>query len=418
MIATPKAEPALFNPLLPAFREDPHPFFHRLRQTDPVHWSAVLQLWVLTRYDDCVAALKDDRLSANARNWSNYSKFWERGGAQESSPAAVYRHWMLQLDPPDHTRLRALVNKAFTPRVVESMRPRIECIVNELLDAAEHHGKMDVVADLAYPLPLRVIADLLGTPPEDYEQIRIWSAKLLPSFGPVMSRQEFEQISQVLGEFRRYFQDLVMRRRRQPANCLLDGLIAARDGASSLSDAELVSTCILLIFAGHFSAVQLISDGVLTMLRHPQQIVRLNRQPDLIITAIEEMLRFESPLQMINRAAVEDLVIDGKTIAKNQMLLISLPAANRDPRQFPEPDRFDIARRDNRHIAFGYGIHYCAGAPLARVEGQIAIATLLRRFPNLHLTGEKLQRHPSLLVRGLKSLKVRFHPPGQIAKGA
>jgi hypothetical protein len=400
---------AVYNPLVPGFRENPHPQLHRLRAEDPVHWSPVLQVWVLTRHADVLFALRDPRFSASALHWENYQRFFSRSGSVGTPPPAeVYRHWMLQLDPPDHTRLRALVSKAFTPRTVEAFRPQIQRMTDDLLDRVQGRGEMDLVADLAYPLPIMAIATLLGTPPEDYADIRRWSADLLPSFGPAMSAKQLEHVSRVTIEFSEYFKSLIACRRASPENHLLDALIAARDGANQLTDSELVSTCILLIVAGHLTTVQLIARGTLLLLRNPDQLSLLRRSPEMTSGAIEEMLRLESPLQVVNRTALQDIPIGGKTIRKGQMVILSLAGANRDPVQFPDPDRFDITRSPNRHIAFGFGEHFCAGAPLARLEAQVVFPTLLRRFPDLSLLERPLDYESSLILRALKSLPVRL----------
>ena len=398
-----------FNPLLPAFIEDPHPFLRRLREQDPVHWSPVFQVWVLTRYSDALAALGDPRLSASASGWENRAKFFYRtGGDAAPPPMEVYRHWMLQMDPPDHTRLRALLNKAFTSRVAENLRPRIQTLVDEMLERVSSCDEMDVVADLAGPLPIRVICELLGVPSEGCERVTRWSHELLPSFGPIMSAEQLRTISATMAQFSAYMKEVLAFRKAHPQQHLLDGLIAARDSGNRLSDEELVSTCILLVFAGHLTTVQLIATGVLTLLRHPEQTERLRNDPGLSASAVEEILRFESPLQVVNRTASEDLEMGGKRIRKGQMVLISLVAANRDPEQFPEPETFDVGRTPNRHISLGYDCHYCAGAPLARLEAQIALATLFRRYPNLELRDQALQRDRNLLLRGVRKLRVGF----------
>ncbi|HWE03447.1 MAG TPA: cytochrome P450 [Tepidisphaeraceae bacterium] len=394
-----------FNPLLPAFRDNPHPYFHALRQNDPVHWSSVFQVWALTRYADCVAALQDKRLSSNARRWIKYDAYYLRGSAGEA-PADIFGNWMLQLDPPDHTRLRSLVNKAFTPRVAEAMRGQIQSLVDELLAPAAQRGAMDVVADLAYPLPVLVMCDMLGMDRADYPRIKIWSENMLPWFGGVMSREQLRQVNEAVGEFREYFMAIIAR--RSPAKNLMTDLIDARDGENKLSTDELISTAILLTVAGHMTTVQLLSNGLLALLRHPDQLARLRREPGLIVGAVEEMLRYEAPLQMLTRTATEDFDLFGAKVLKGQMVMISLTAASRDPARFPEPDRFDIARPDNRHLAFGYGAHYCAGAPLARLEAQLAIQSMLSRFESIELGVETIEREPSMLLRGIKALPLRL----------
>jgi cytochrome P450 len=398
----------LFNPLLPSYRDDPHPFLHRLRETDPVHRSPLLGVWVLTRYADVLAALRDERFSADARHWQDYRKFFFRdalGGG--SALAEAYGKWMLQLDPPDHTRLRALVNKAFTPRVAESLGPRVRRAVDELMAPGVARGEMDLITELAYPLPIIVIAELLGVPRADHDKIKSWSTDILPSFSPALSAAKVRQISDALGNFREYFRYLAEQRRRAPQNDLISGLIAAREQGDRLSEDELLATCILIAFAGHASTVQLIGGALQALLEHRQQLERLRREPRLITSAIEESLRYVSPLQLVYRTTRDAVNVAGKTIPANEMVFLSLAAANRDPLQFPEPDRFDIARAENRHVAFGYGIHYCAGAPLARIEAQLAVSMMLAKCSGIEMNGAAT-RENSLLLRGLTSLPIRF----------
>jgi pimeloyl-[acyl-carrier protein] synthase len=406
------AKEILYNPFLPEFRQNPHPFLKRLRETDPVHFSPLVGVWVLTRYADSLAALKDhEHFSASTKPWKDHERFFYRQDLGQQSPLAdVYNRWMLQLDPPDHTRLRALLNKAFTPRVVETMVPRIQRIVDDLLDraVAKDAGGMDFIADFAYPLPVMVICDMMGIPAEDQDKIELWCRKLLPSFTAAVARETVEETNSTLNDFREYFRDLTNARRKDPKPDLLSGLIAARDQGDRLNDDELFATCILLAFAGHASAVQATANTLVLLLNHPEERAKLDRDPSLIDNAVEESLRFESPLQIVFRTTKQETHIGGKTIPASQMIFISLVAANRDPAQFPEPDRFDITRKENRHIAFGYNIHYCAGAPLGRVEAQVAIATVLKRFPNIRISTDKIEREPSLILRGMRALPVVF----------
>jgi cytochrome P450 len=403
----------LFNPLLPAYRQDPHPFLHRLRAADPVHRSPVLGVWVLTRYADVHAALRDERFSADARHWENHQRFFFRSGAGAGSPLAdAYANWMLQLDPPDHTRLRALVNRAFTPQIADMLAPRVQRAVDELLARVLPAGRMDVVADLAYPLPILVICELLGVPASDHGRIEGWSRRMLPSFSPAMSAAAAREVGEAIESFRDYVRFLARQRRAEPRQDLISALIAAREQGDRLSEDELLSTCILIAFAGHASTVQLIAGAVLALLENRGELERLRRDPARLIgPAIEESIRYVSPLQLVYRTttvASGGVEVGGTaTIPPKQMVFLSLAAANCDPAQFVDPDRFDIARAENRHLGFGYGIHYCAGAPLARTEGRIAVATLLRRAAHLELDGPPT-REPSLLLRGLSSLPIRF----------
>jgi hypothetical protein len=400
--------PVRFNPLLPDYIIDPHPQLHRLRAEDPVHWSSTLGVWVLTRYADVHAALRDSRFSCMAGRWEQYQKFFLRGGSATSPMAEMYKRWMLQVDPPDHTRLRGLVNKAFTPRVVEKMRPAVQRSVDELIDRVIASGRMDVMADLAFPLPIMVICDLLGVPREDNDKIRDWTAALLPSLSPAISADGVARVNSVIVEYREYFRELARKRRVEPRDDMLSALIAAEENDQKLSEEELLATCILLAFAGHATTAQLTGRAMHFLLDHPDQLQKLTDDPRLIVNTIEEVCRYDSMLQLVYRTTKEPVTIGSKTIPANQMVFLSLAAANRDPAQFPDPDRFDITRDAGKHIAFAYGIHYCVGAPLARLEGQIAVSTMLRRLPDLKLDAAGIRREPSLLLRGLTALPVTF----------
>ncbi len=375
-----------------------------------MHWSSTLGVWVLTRYADVHSALRDSRFSCMAGRWDQYEKFFLRGGSVTSPMAEMYSKWMLQLDPPDHTRLRGLVNKAFTPRVVEAMRPRIQAMVDEIIDRVVESGSMEVMSELAFPLPILVITDLLGVPREDYEKIRSWTAALLPSLSPAISADGVARVNQVIVEYREYFRDLARQRLREPKDDMLTALIAAREEGQKLTEEELLATCILLAFAGHVTTAQLTGRAIHALLQNPDQLEKLRADPKLIGGAIEETCRSESMLQLLYRTTTDAVTIGEKTIPPRQMVFLSLAGANRDPAQFPDPDRFDITRDSSKHIAFAYGIHYCVGAPLARLEGQIAVNTMLRRLPELRLVNEGIRREPSLLLRGLTRLPVTFRP--------
>lgn len=398
----------LYNPFLPAFREDPHPFYHRMRGEDPVHFSPTVGVWVITRYADVMTALRDSRISASARHWRHYDKFFRKSADGSSPMAATYDRWMLQMDPPDHTRIRGLFTKAFTPRVVERMRTSIQRITDNLIDGFIARGTMDLMPDFAFPLPIRVIADMLGVPDADHDRIQHWSEAILPSLTPALSAKAAEAVNTSVTEFRNYFAGLARDRRSDPRDDLLSGMVAARDNDARLDDDELISTCILLALAGHASTVQLIAGALLLLLKNPDQHQLLRRDPALIEGCVEETLRMTSPIQVVYRTTLQETPIGGRVIPPNEMLFVSLAAANRDPEQFADPDRFDIRRtNNNRHLAFGNHIHYCAGAPLARLEAQVAVETLLRRLPNLRLAGP-IQREPSLVLRGIKSLPMAF----------
>jgi cytochrome P450 len=311
------------------------------------------------------------------------------------------------MDPPDHTRIRGLFTKAFTPRVVEGMRPRIQRLADGMIDAFVGDGRTDLMPNFAFPLPIVVIAEMLGVPGEDHERIRQWSEALLPSLTPALSADAARAVNVAAVEFREYFRGQARLRRAEPRDDLLSGMVAAMEQGDRLDEDELIATCILLAFAGHATTVQLIANAVTLLLNNPGQLERLRANPALLDSTIEEVLRWSSPIQIVYRTTLEDVPLGGKTIPKNSMIFVSLAAANRDPEQFAEPDRFDITRGNNRHVAFGNHIHYCAGAPLARLEGAIALETLLRRLPNLRLEGT-VEREPSLVLRGIKTLPLAF----------
>jgi pimeloyl-[acyl-carrier protein] synthase len=391
-----------FNPMDPEFVADPYPTYHRLRTEDPVHHSA-LGFWVLTRYDDVVTALRDPRLAKEAIASFVAARF--------GAPVPATGLSMLDRDPPDHTRLRGLVSKAFTPRVVEGLRPRIQQIVDALIDGAAARGSMDLIEEFAYPIPVIVICEMLGVPVEDHEHFKGWSLDIARGLDLIWLGPDSEvgrrsiAARQALAE---YFRGLIAQRRAAPRTDLLSGLIAAEEAGDKLNEVELLATCILLLIAGHETTVNLIGNGTLALLRHRDQLERLQREPGLIATAVEELLRFDGPVQRTARIPSEDVTIGGHTIAKGEMVMPFIGAADRDPAQFPDPDRLDIGRTDNRHIAFGWGIHFCLGAPLARLEGQIAINTLVRRLPKISLATDVPEYRQSLTLRGLKALPVSF----------
>lgn len=398
----------LYNPLDPRFVTDPHPFLHRLRREDPVHWNPVLNVWVLTAYAEVFKALHDDRLSSDMRHWDHYKQFFFRGGDPSGPVTQTFSKWMLQVDPPEHTRLRALATKTFTPRAVGRMRPYIDEMTHRLLDKVAGAGEMDLVNELAYPLPIAVVASMLGVPEEDHEKMKAWTEGMLPSFAPSMSAEALDNSNEAVTAFRDYFCNLVKKRSQEPRDDLLSALIAVYEAGDRLSEDELLSTCILLMFAGHISTTQLISDTILWLANNPEQLEMLKLDPGLIEGAIEESLRYTSPTQMVYRVALEDMEIGGKSVKKNQLVILSLAAANRDPAQFSDPDRFDIIRENNRHIALGHGTHYCMGAALGRLEGEVAVGVIVNRLPNIRVDHDSITREPNIIFRSLKSMRITF----------
>jgi pimeloyl-[acyl-carrier protein] synthase len=389
-----------FNPMDPEFVADPYPTYHRLRAEEPVHHSP-LGFWVLTRYEDVVASLRDPRLIKEPIASFVAARF--------GAPLPAMGLSMLDRDPPDHTRLRSLVSKAFTPKVIEGLRPRIQQIVDGLLADAEAKGSMDLIEEFAYPIPVNVICEMLGVPVQDHEQFKGWSLDIARGLDLIMMGPDSELGQRSVAArhgLAEYFRGLIALRRVAPRADLLSALIAAEEAGDKLSENELLATCILILIAGHETTVNLIGNGTLALLRHPDQLRRLRENPALIGTAVEELLRYDGPVQRTARIPSEDLVIAGQKIPAGDMVMPFIGAADRDPAQFSEPDRLDITRAENRHIAFGLGIHFCLGAPLARVEGQIAINTLVRRFPKLALATDTPQFRQSLTLRGLQSLPV------------
>lgn len=400
------AFPSLFDPATIA---NPYPVYDRLRTEDPVHWDEELNTWVLTRYEDIEAALHDPRLSSNRVETLRKVNSPEVSEATRQALKATLSKWALFLDPPDHTRLRNLANKAFTPRVIENLRKHIEDIVRELLAPAAPVGSLDVVRDFAYPLPAIVIAEMLGVRREDRELVKRWSDALAALLGSAGSEPSIaENGAQSILEFRSYLGDLVADRRRRPQQDLITAALKAEDQGSLLSHDELLANCVLLLFAGHETTTNLIGNGTLALLRHPDQLQRLREDPEMIKTAVEELLRFDSPVQATNRLVMEDFEIGGRVLQKEQAVLLLLGAANHDPARFPNPDSLDLGRTNHHHGAFAFGPHYCLGAPLARLEAQIAFPTLFATFSDLRLDTAEVEWQANFVLRGLKALPVRF----------
>lgn len=400
---------SLSNIFRPEVRANPYPFYTTLRSQDPVHWDEPMGFWTLTRYDDVASVFNDPRFSRAQGLMGGFKRLPE---AEQKIAEPVYRAYaqsMPYTDPPYHTRLRGLVNKAFTPRVVERMRPYIQQVVDDLLDAVEAKGGLDVIRDLAYPLPLVVIAVLLGFPIEERQQLKKWSDDSFAVLGIVRHSPELmEEAARSMAEMSNYIAALSQGRRLQPQEDLLTALVTVVDEGERLTEAELIANVSVLLAAGHETTSNLIGNGVLALLRHPDQLYKLRGNLALANNAVDEVMRYDNPVQIVYRSAAEDVEMSGKRIAKGQLVNMILGAANRDPEQFSDPDRFDLARDEGKHVGFGLGIHFCIGAPLARLEGQIAFTTLLRRFPNLQLAADALewQEHPTF--RGVKSLPVAF----------
>jgi cytochrome P450 PksS len=397
------------NIAAPEFKTKAYPYYARLRAEAPVQRVTLPTretAWLVTRYDDVVLVLKGERFAKDVTNALTPQQLAGRPWFRKVF-RALNRN-MLQRDPPDHPRLRTLVGKAFTPRLIEPMRPRVEALANSLLDRVEARGCMDLIRDYALPVPTTIIAEMLGVPAADRHRFNRWSNALMAAAASPWRMWNAVPNAWAL---LRYIGKVVERRRAHPEDDLISALVRVEEAGDSLSQEELVAMVFLLLIAGHETTVNLIGNGTLALLEHPDQMARLRDDPVLIEPAIEEFLRYTSPVEIAtDRYAREDVAISGVTIPRGETVLAVLASANRDEWQFRNPDSLDITREPNRHLAFGLGPHFCVGAPLARLEGQIAIATLLGRFPELRLAvaPDRLRWRRGLLLRGVESLPVGF----------
>jgi cytochrome P450 len=396
---------AAFNPFDPAFQSDPYPFYRQLRESDPVHWVDLPRIeipgfdlpgvWVVTRYADVTGVLRDDRFSVRRPMMEALAASTALAGMTRS---------LLFVDPPDHTRLRTLVTKAFTPRVVEGLRPRIHAIVDDLLCSPARTGRLELIRDLAAPLPVIVIAELLGIPIADRDRFKQWSDDLVVVADGTRAMAGIVEAERAAGELTAYLRGIIAARRVFPRDDLISALVGAHDQGRGLSEEELLATCTLLLVAGNETTTNLIGNAVLALLRHPEELARVRADTSLVRGAIEECLRYDSPVQLTSRVATPDLELGGKRILAGQEVDLILGAANRDPEQFSDPDRLDVARSDCRHLSFGHGTHFCLGAALARVEAQIALEALATRFPNLRPDDEPPRWREGFVLRGPASL--------------
>jgi hypothetical protein len=390
----------------PEFHADPYPFYAEWRAEDRLLDPGSGVSVIATGYEEVRTILCDPRFK------SGFSEEEVAGGSAWEARSPTTFHFfgssLLGKNPPDHTRLRGLVSRAFTPRVVEGLRPRVEAIVEKLLDAAAERGTIDLVADFAYPLPVTVIAELLGLPAGDAERLKRWSQPLTQILDGATRESKLEEAEAAARELQAYFREQFERHRASPGRDLLDGLLAAHDAEDRLSDPELMAICMLLLVAGHETTTNLIGNGVLALQRRREQWERLRRDPGLAPRAVEECLRYDPPVQFTSRRPAQELEIFGKRIARDREVVLVLGAANRDPARFPDPDRLDVGREDNPHLAFGQGIHFCLGASLARLEAQLALRSLVRRFPDLELAGGEPARRAGFAIRALVALPVRL----------
>ena len=388
---------------------NPYIGYRRLREADPVHWSDVQGGWMLSRHADVLAVLRDSTYSSDPRKGNMRVQQTDDASMRPMIEMALGRI-MLFSDPPDHTRLRGLVSKAFTPRRVEELRPRIQQIFDELLDQAMAKGStVDVIEDLAFPLPVIVIAEMMGAPAEDREQFKQWSRPLAKMIDPFVTDEQMKAAAMAAMAFVQYLVPLIEERRTNPQNDVLSAMVAAEEAGDKLETPELLANFILLLIAGHETTMNLIGNGLAALLAHPAQLDALRNEPDLVKNAVEEILRYDGTVQLTARTALDEKIIDGHTIEPLQQVIVLLGAANHDPAVFKDPDTFDIRREDVRHhVAFGSGAHFCLGAPLARAEAQIALSTLLRRYPNLELATDEVQWRDSVTLRGVVDLPVKL----------
>ncbi|MCZ6635230.1 MAG: cytochrome P450 [bacterium] len=402
-----------FNPFTPEFRANPYPYYHRQRAADPVHWrgreASGVYSWDLTRYVDAMVVLKDRRFG---RDVSSILSPEQLAPIPEAFQPLfrMLSYWLPMYDPPKHTRLQKVFQGKFTRKYLETLHPHIEGIVNDLLDTVQPAGKMDFMADFAKPVPMAVMARILGVPLDMCPQLCEWSASILRAVDLAPTGADFVQGTQTVLELYEYFRKLVDERRRQPNEDLISTLVEAEKQGDILNEEEILANCAIMVMAGGETTATLIGTGMLTLLRHPDQLEKLRADSTLYRSAVEELLRYESPVQMTHRVAFEDVDLADKTIRRGERVNVWVGAVNRDPEQFPDPDRLDLARHPNAHLAFGHGIHTCLGYALAHVELQIAFKTLLRRLSHIELQTEHLEWQETVVIRELKSLPLSFSP--------
>ena len=392
-----------YNPLSASMAQDPYPEYAKFRERSPVHRSRLLKGWVFSRYADVDAILRDHRRFSSDPRKRNLSP------RQQATLPPPADYTMLFLDPPDHTRLRGLVNKAFTRRAVNALEPHIRSLVNSLLDAVDPSG-FDLMEAVASPLPVIVIAEMLGVPTEDRPRFRVWSAQRARLLEPTIGAREREVAAEAGEAFNDYFRPIIQARRAAPEDDIVSALAQAEEEGDVLTERELLNMLRLLLIAGNETTTNLIGNGMLALLRNPGELERLRADPGLIPSAVEELLRFDSPVQTDFRGALEDCEVNGAPVRRGENVFLLIGSANRDPAMFEEPDRLDVGRSETSHISFGRGIHHCLGAPLARLEGRIFFEVLLERFASMRLLAERPAYRGGVVLRGLESLPIAAVP--------
>ncbi|WP_326786535.1 cytochrome P450 [Streptomyces sp. NBC_00151] len=395
-----------FDPWDPAFVADPYPAYEELRARGRVHYYEPTNQWLVPHHADVSALLRDRRLGRTYQHRFTHEDFGRTAPPPEHEPFHVLNdHGMLDLEPPDHTRIRRLVSKAFTPRTVERLKPYVEGLAGELVDRLVEAGGGDLLTDVAEPLPVSVIAEMLGVPESERAPLRPWSADICGMYELNPSEEAARKAVRASVEFTEYLRGLIEARRKEPGDDLISGLIAAYDEGDRLTEQEMISTCVLLLNAGHEATVNSTVTGWWTLFRHPAQLEALRADHSLIPTAVEELMRYDTPLQLFERWVLDDIEIDGTTVPRGAEIAMLFGSANRDAEVFADPETLDLSRAENPHISFSAGIHYCIGAPLARLELAASMSALLTKAPGLRLAQEPV-RKPNFVIRGLESLLV------------
>jgi len=397
-----------FDPWDPAFLADPYPAYAELRAKGRVHYYEPTRQWLVPHYADVSALLRDRRLGRTYLHRFTHEEFGRTAPPQEHEPFHTLNdHGMLDLEPPDHTRIRRLVSKAFTPRTVEALVPTVRRLAAELVAGVRDAGGGDLLAEVAEPLPVAVIAEMLGIPAADRGLLRPWSAAICGMYELNPAEETAARAVRASVEFTAYLRELIGQRRTAPGPDLISALIAAHDEGDRLSEQEMISTCVLLLNAGHEATVNTTANGWWTLFRHPEQLAALRADHSLLSTAVEELMRYDTPLQMFERWVLDDIEIDGTVVPRGSELALLFGSANRDPARFDRPDTLDLARADNPHVSFGAGIHFCLGAPLARIELAASFGELLRQAPTMRLAAEP-EWKPGYVIRGVKELLVHL----------